>query len=68
MNGPPVLWVVRGEPTAEEVAALTAVFARTSATTASRPRPRRGGWANPAHRMRRYPRPEWGGWAASARW
>ena len=68
MSGLPVLWVVRGEPTAEEVAALTAVLARTSATIASRPAPRRGGWADPAHRTRRYPRPEWGGWAASARW
>jgi Acyl-CoA carboxylase epsilon subunit len=68
VNGPPVLWVVRGEPTAEEVAALTAVLARTNTTATSRPRPWRGGWADPAHRMRCYPRPEWGGWAASARW
>jgi Acyl-CoA carboxylase epsilon subunit len=63
-----VLQVVRGEPSAEELAALTAVLARTGAESASSPRLRGGGWADPAHRMRRYPRPEWGGWAASARW
>jgi Acyl-CoA carboxylase epsilon subunit len=62
------LRVVRGDPTAEELAALTAVLARTGSDAPLRPRPLRGGWADPAHRMRRFSRPEWGGWAASARW
>jgi len=67
-GGTSLLRVVRGEPTAEELAALTAVLANTGAEPAPNPPFARGGWADPAHRMRRYPRPEWGGWAASARW
>ena len=48
----PVLRVVRGDATPEEVAALVAVIASMSAGAApARPRPR-STWADPARRMR----------------
>jgi Acyl-CoA carboxylase epsilon subunit len=66
----PVLRVVKGDPTPEEVAALVAVLsARASATAAAaaeRPAPRRSEWAGHERRMRRPVHPAPGGWRASA--
>ncbi len=61
----PLLRVVRGEPTAEELAALTVVVA-----TLSRRRPRRrpapvGAWASPSHLLRRPLAAGPGGWRAA---
>ncbi|MFW3172809.1 acyl-CoA carboxylase subunit epsilon [Geodermatophilus sp. CPCC 206100] len=63
----PLLRVVRGEPTAEELAALTAVVAALS-----KRRPRRrptpvGAWASAADAHRTPLRPGPGGWRASGR-
>jgi hypothetical protein len=67
-EGRPLLRVVRGEPTAEELAALTVVAAALS----SRGRPRRrptpvGAWASHADAHRRPLAPGPGGWRASGR-
>ena len=51
MTEPPFLRVVRGEPTAEELAALVAVLAARAAAAPARPRPR-SAWADPASRLR----------------
>lgn len=62
----PVLRIVRGAPSADEVAALVAVVAAASASGGDRPRtaPAAAGWA--AHeRTVRGPLPA-GGWRASA--
>ncbi|MGY2080198.1 acyl-CoA carboxylase subunit epsilon [Modestobacter sp. SYSU DS0657] len=63
----PLLRVVRGEPSAEELAALTAVVAALSA-----PRPRRrptpvGAWGSPAALHRRPLQAGPGGWLAAGR-
>ncbi len=63
----PLLRVVRGEPTAEELAALTVVVAALS-----QPRPRRrptpvGAWASYPDGHRQPLRPGPGGWRASGR-
>jgi acyl-CoA carboxylase epsilon subunit len=63
----PLLRVVRGAPTAEELAALTVVVAALSS-----PRPRRrvvplGAWASHADAHRRPLQPGPGGWRASGR-
>ncbi len=64
----PMLRIVRGNATAEEVAALVAVLAAraTTATATEKPAPRRSEWARHERRMRRpmHPRPH--GWRASA--
>jgi Acyl-CoA carboxylase epsilon subunit len=63
----PLLRVVRGEPTAEELAALTVVVAALSQQrTAKRPTPV-GVWASYADAHRRPLRPGPGGWRASGR-
>ncbi len=64
----PLLRVVRGEPTDEELAALTVVVA----ALAVRERPRRrpvpvGAWASPADAHRWPLRPGAGGWRAAGR-
>jgi hypothetical protein len=48
---PPFLRVVRGEPTAEELAALVAVLAVRAAAGPAGARPR-SAWADPATRLR----------------
>ncbi len=65
---PPLLRVVRGGPTDEELAALTVVVA----ALAGRERPRRrpvpvGAWASPAGAHRPVLRPGPGGWRAAGR-
>ncbi|MDQ4084388.1 MAG: acyl-CoA carboxylase subunit epsilon [Actinomycetota bacterium] len=64
----PVLRVVRGEATEEEVAALIAVLSAraAAATAAERPAPRRSEWAGHERRMRRPVHPSPNGWRASA--
>lgn len=66
-ESPPFLRVVRGEPTAEEVAALVAVLAARAAAAArsrSRTRPR-SAWADPARRLPGPPLPGPQSWRRS---
>jgi hypothetical protein len=63
----PLLRVVKGEPSAEELAALTVVVAALSQRrTRRRPTPV-GAWASPADAHRRPLQPGPGGWRASGR-
>jgi hypothetical protein len=65
MSGPE-LRVVRGDPTAEELAALTALITAVSGRPAApAPRVRRGGWNDPSlqHRPALVPGPN--AWRAS---
>jgi hypothetical protein len=63
----PVLRVVRGDATAEEVAALVAVLTgRAAAAPTDTPAPRRSQWAAHERRMRRPVHPSPNGWRASA--
>ena len=65
MSGAPLLRVVRGEPTAEELAALTVVLAALSQRR-ERPRPVPvGAWANYGRRHRRALRTGPGAWRAA---
>jgi hypothetical protein len=63
----PVLQVIRGDASPEEVAALLAVIAARSAPPEETP-PRRsvGGWADPAYAMSPLPNPGPGAWRSSA--
>ena len=64
----PLLRVVRGEPTAEELAALTVVLtARVAAAAAPTPTPPRSEWRNRAPLARRPLHPGRDAWRASAR-
>jgi hypothetical protein len=64
----PVLRIVKGEPTPEELAALTVLLAAASAAQAEDDQPeRRGGWADPAHRLRQPLFPAPGAWQAAVR-
>jgi len=51
VTGTPYLRVVRGEPTAEELAAVVAVLAARSAAAPAPARPPRSAWADPARRL-----------------
>jgi len=63
----PVLRVVRGDPTPEELAALVAVVAARSARGGgSAGPPRRSAWNDPARLVRAPMRPQPGGWRAAA--
>ncbi|MGY1741949.1 MULTISPECIES: acyl-CoA carboxylase subunit epsilon [unclassified Blastococcus] len=64
----PLLRVVKGEPTAEELAALTVVVAALAQRRAPRRRPVPvGAWGSPVHQHRRPLLAGPGGWAASGR-
>ena len=64
----PLLRVVRGEPTHEELAALTVVVAALSQGRGPRRRPAPvGAWGSPAHGHRRAHAVGTGGWQASGR-
>ena len=64
----PLLRVVRGEPTAEELAALTVVVSALSQRRAGRRRPTPvGAWASAGDAHRTPLRPGPGGWRASGR-
>jgi hypothetical protein len=65
----PVLRVVSGSPTAEELAVLTAIVAAASNADADAPAPsrdRRGRWADPAAAHRRPLLAGPNGWRATA--
>jgi len=63
----PLLRIVRGTPSDEELAALTAVVAAVASRTAARtPSPRRSVWGDPARRLRTRLQPGPGAWRASA--
>ena len=64
---PPLLRVVRGEPTAEELAALTVVVAALSQRRPRRRPTPMGAWASPAGLVRRQLRAGPGGWLAAGR-
>jgi Acyl-CoA carboxylase epsilon subunit len=66
---PPTLRIVRGAPTPEELAVVTAVVAAASAAAqADRvDDPRRGRWNDPAAGHRRPWNPGLGAWRASVR-
>jgi hypothetical protein len=66
MSEPPLLRVVRGEPSDEELAALTAVVAAAASQPAPEPPAPRSAWADPAHRLRAPLRPGPGAWRVSA--
>ena len=62
----PVLRIVRGDATPEEVAALVSVLsARADAAVEEPPRPRRSEWAGHERRMRPPLHPAPGAWRAS---
>ncbi|MCA1671235.1 MAG: acyl-CoA carboxylase subunit epsilon [Actinobacteria bacterium] len=62
-----MLRIVRGTPSDEELAALTAVLAGVfSRGVAATPSPRRSAWAAPATRLRTPLPPGPGAWRASA--
>jgi hypothetical protein len=63
----PVLRVVRGEPSAEELAALVAVLSARAAGGAAAEQPRRTAWNHPARLVRAPVSPGHGGWRASSR-
>ena len=66
MTGVPLLQVVKGEPTAEELAALTVVVAALSQRRPARRRPLPvGGWSARAGLLRRPLQPGPGGWRAA---
>ncbi|MDQ3989441.1 MAG: acyl-CoA carboxylase subunit epsilon [Actinomycetota bacterium] len=63
----PLLCVVRGTPSDEELAALTAVLAAAASHgPADTPPPRGSAWAAPAARLRTSLRPGPSAWRASA--
>jgi len=61
----PYLRVVRGEPTADDLAALVAVLAARSAVAPPAPRSR-SAWADPARRLGLTQRPGPSAWRRSA--
>jgi hypothetical protein len=62
----PVLRVVRGDATAEELAALAAIVAGASSETEElAAAPVRGRWSDPSHAMRRYWPMGQGGWRSA---
>ena len=63
----PVLRVVRGEPTAEELAALVAVLGARSAGGAPPPAAARSAWSDPAGLVRRPLAHGPGRWTRSSR-
>jgi hypothetical protein len=63
----PLLRIVRGEPTAEELAALTVVVAAMSGRRERRRVTPVGAWASYADAHRRPAQPGPGGWRASGR-
>jgi hypothetical protein len=62
----PALRVVRGDPTAEELAALVTVLSARAAAPVDTATSRRSAWNEPARLVRRPVRPGTGGWQRSA--
>jgi len=65
-DGRPVLRVVRGDATAEEIAALVAVLLSRPAADDAEPAPSRPAWADRSRALRRPPHPGPGAWRRSA--
>ncbi|HZY75434.1 MAG TPA: acyl-CoA carboxylase subunit epsilon [Jatrophihabitantaceae bacterium] len=64
----PALRIVRGAPTPEELAVVTAVVAAAGSGAEDAPEPaRRGRWSDPAWQHRPAPYPGPGAWASSFR-
>jgi hypothetical protein len=63
----PLLRVLSGQPTVEELAALTAVVASLAAAKPRRRPAPVGAWASSADAMRQYLRPGPGAWRAVGR-
>jgi Acyl-CoA carboxylase epsilon subunit len=63
----PVLRIVRGNPTPEDLAALTAIVSASGGDDdgGAPPTPVRGRWNDPAHRVRPPLSPGPGGWRAT---
>ena len=67
-TGRPVLRVVRGNPTPEELVALTVVLvARSGSAVGRQPARPRSGWVERAAQLRRPPSPGPGAWVRSGR-
>jgi Acyl-CoA carboxylase epsilon subunit len=66
-NGRPLLRVVKGDPTPEELAALVAVVAARAAASAEPPPAAPSGWADRAAAVRRPLAVGPGAWARSGR-
>jgi hypothetical protein len=67
-EGLPALRIVRGDPSAEELAAVAALVAAAASGDAHAPEaPRRGCWADPSWQHVRVPYPGPGAWARSYR-
>ena len=62
----PPLKIVRGNPTAEELAAIAALMAAGGGADEPVERVRRGGWSDPSWSHRRELLPGPNGWRASA--
>ncbi|MDQ1742587.1 MAG: hypothetical protein QOE23_926 [Pseudonocardiales bacterium] len=64
----PMFSITAGDPTAEELAAVTALLLTIARSRAAGPQPAHqvGGWADPALRLRRPLPPGPGAWRASA--
>jgi hypothetical protein len=62
----PLLRVVKGDPTPEELAALVAVIAARNAATPVRKRRTRSEWGHPVHQMRGWHRRGPDAWHRSA--
>jgi hypothetical protein len=58
----PMLRVVSGNPTAEELAVIIALTTARSSAPEVPPSPPRGGWADPERTIRRIRRPGLGAW------
>jgi hypothetical protein len=65
MSDRPTLRVVRGEPTPEELAVLTALVTAAGGEDEAPEPPRRGRWNDPARQHRTPLQPGPGGWRAS---
>jgi acyl-CoA carboxylase epsilon subunit len=57
--------IVRGNPTPEEIAAVTVVLAAVAAGSVEEPPRKRSRWADPAHRLRAPLRPGPDAWLRS---
>ncbi|SDD83608.1 acyl-CoA carboxylase subunit epsilon [Auraticoccus monumenti] len=66
MTDTPVLQVVSGDPTPEELAAIVVVLGSRTAPAPDEPAPSSTGWSAHWRRVRRPPLPGPGAWQASA--
>jgi Acyl-CoA carboxylase epsilon subunit len=63
----PTLRIVRGEPTAEELAVITALVSVAGGEADAPAQPLRGRWSDPAGQLRRPITPGPGAWRAALR-